>query len=314
MCGIFGYVRCAKKKTKGASPVDVCLNGLKLLEYRGYDSSGIAGMTDGKLLTRKKAGKVGALAEAVASENLTLNTAIAHTRWATHGAPSQENAHPQLDENETLALVHNGIIENYHVIRKRLASQGTIFTSDTDTEVIAALIASHYAGDLKIALQKALKELQGSFAIALIHKDHPDEILGASRESPLVIGINHEKKEAFLSSDANSFNGMSLDIAYLKDDEIVILKPEGFEIFDEGGVLIDKPLKHVDFKDAHISKNGYDHYMLKEIFEQPQTVQNAMMGRFHEEFGTKSSPSPLNTCSQSTACSSSDVELRGTLA
>ena len=283
MCGIFGYIRSS---TSEKSPVDVCIDGLKLLEYRGYDSSGIAGIIDGKIRSCKRAGKINALQKAVSSEKIKLNTTIAHTRWATHGIPNEENAHPHLDQYETLALVHNGIIENHNAIRDRLIAKGVLFSSDTDTEVIAALISHHYQGTLRQAVQKAMKELHGSFAIAVIHKDHPDEMIGASRESPLVVGIDPSNGEAYLSSDANSFNGKVLDILYLKDDEIAVLKHNHFTLYSSQGKKIHKEMKRVEFQGETISKNGYDHYMLKEIFEQPQTVQQSMLDRCREEFGT----------------------------
>ncbi|WP_194847505.1 glutamine--fructose-6-phosphate transaminase (isomerizing) [Candidatus Neptunochlamydia vexilliferae] len=282
MCGIFGYIRSPKELR---SSVDVCIDGLKLLEYRGYDSSGIAGMIDGKIRACKRAGKVGALEEAVTEENLELESAIAHTRWATHGIPNQENAHPHLDQEETLAIVHNGIIENHHAIREKLIQKGVQFSSDTDTEVIAALISHYYQGNLRTAVQKALRELHGSFALAIIHKDHPNEIIGASRESPLVVGMDPKTGEAYLSSDANSFNGKVLDVLYLKDDEVVLLKHNSFTLYNTHGRKVEKKLTTVAFENTSVSKNGYDHYMLKEIFEQPQTVQQAMAGRLCEEFG-----------------------------
>lgn len=284
MCGIFAYIRGSAAESK--SSVEECISGLKLLEYRGYDSSGIAGLIDGKIHFYKRAGKIAALQEALAKENLQAYAAIAHTRWATHGIPNEENAHPHMDEGESLALVHNGIIENHNAIRNKLIEKGIKFQSDTDTEVIAALVSYYYAGDLRSALQKALKELHGSFAIAMIHKEHPEEIIGASRESPLVVGLNKETGEAYLSSDANSFNGKVLDILYLKDDEVIVLKHDAFTIFNASGKKIEKELQNVAFEDMAVSKNGYDHYMLKEIFEQPQTVQQAMNGRFKEDFGT----------------------------
>ena len=283
MCGIFGYIQSS---TSEKSPIDVCIDGLRLLEYRGYDSSGIAGIIDGKIRSCKRAGKINALQQAVSSEKIKLNTTIAHTRWATHGVPNEENAHPHLDQYETLALVHNGIIENHNAIRDRLIAKGVAFLSDTDTEVIAALISHHYQGTLRQAVQKAMKELHGSFAIAVIHKNHPDEMIGASRESPLVVGIDPSNGEAYLSSDANSFNGKVLDILYLKDDEIAVLKHNHFTLYSSKGKNIHKEMKRVEFQGETISKNGYDHYMLKEIFEQPQTVQQSMLDRCREEFGT----------------------------
>nr|NGX51609.1 Glutamine--fructose-6-phosphate aminotransferase [isomerizing] [Chlamydiota bacterium] len=215
-----------------------------------------------------------------------LDIAIAHTRWATHGVPNQENAHPHFNQEKTLALVHNGIIENHNAIRERLERKGVLFESETDTEVIAKLISHHYSGNLRTAVQKTLRELQGSLAIALIHKDHPDEIIAASRESPLVLGIDRKNGEAYLSSDANSFNGKSLDVIYLKNDEIAVLKHDKMSVYNTHGKKIEKMSKTIGFKNTPISKSGYEHFMLKEIHEQPQTIQQAMQERIHEEFGT----------------------------
>ena len=286
MCGIFGYIRSVQKKAKTSDPVEICLEGLKLLEYRGYDSSGIAGMIDGKIRACKRAGKVQSLISAVESEKLRLDIAIAHTRWATHGIPNQENAHPHFDQKRSLAVVHNGIIENHNTIREKLIHKGVSFKSDTDSEVIAQLISFHYQGNLRSAVQKALRELHGSLAIALIHEKHPNEIVAASRESPLVLGIDREKGEGYLASDANSFNGKSLDVLYLKDDEVAILKNNRVDVFNSHGKKVLKKSETIGFKNTPISKNGFEHFMLKEIFEQPQTIQQAMQGRCREEFGT----------------------------
>ena len=286
MCGIFGFIRSQKEGVDKSDLVNVCIEGLKLLEYRGYDSSGIAGIIEGKIASCKRAGKVRSLQEAVQSQKLRLDIAIAHTRWATHGVPNQENAHPHFNQEKTLALVHNGIIENHNAIRERLERKGVLFESETDTEVIAKLISHHYSGNLRTAVQKTLRELQGSLAIALIHKDHPDEIIAASRESPLVLGIDRKNGEAYLSSDANSFNGKSLDVIYLKNDEIAVLKHDKMSVYNTHGKKIEKMSKTIGFKNTPISKSGYEHFMLKEIHEQPQTIQQAMQERIHEEFGT----------------------------
>ncbi len=284
MCGIFGYIR-PEKNTKKTSAVNVCLEGLKLLEYRGYDSSGIAGMIDGKIEACKRAGKVQSLATAVKSQKMRLDLAIAHTRWATHGGPSETNAHPHLDQKSSLALVHNGIIENHNAIRDKLLKKGVEFKSETDTEVIAQLISTHYTGNLRVAVQKALRELHGSFAIALIHVNHPNQIIAASRENPLVLGIDPKKGEAYLASDANSFSGKSLDVLYLENDETAVLTNNHVEIYNSHGKKIEKKSQTIGFDTNPISKNGYDHFMLKEIHEQPQTIQQAMAGRYKDEFG-----------------------------
>lgn len=285
MCGILGYIP-SKEMREGVDPVDVCIEGLSLLEYRGYDSAGIAGLIDGKIKACKRAGKVHSLKSAVETEKLTLDIAIAHTRWATHGIPNQENAHPHCDENQTLAVVHNGIIENHSAIRERLEKEGIRFQSDTDSEVIAQLVSHLYQGDLRLAVQQALKELQGSLAIALIHVDHPHQIVAASRESPLVVGLDREKGEAYLSSDANSLTGKSLEVIYLKNDEIALIENCHVKVFNARGKKVVKHPEMIGIEANEISKNGFEHYMLKEIFEQPQTIQQAMYGRFQEEFGT----------------------------
>ena len=286
MCGIFAFIRSQEKSIGHSDPVNVCMEGLKLLEYRGYDSSGIAGIIEGKIESCKRAGKIRALEEAVDSQKLRLDIAIAHTRWATHGVPNQENAHPHFNEERSLALVHNGIIENHNAIRDKLIKVGVRFESETDTEVIAKLICHHYRGNLRTAVQKSIRELHGSLAIAVIHRDHPDEIVAASRESPLVLGIDQENGEAYISSDANSFNGKSLEVAYLKDDEVAVLKHNKMQVYNSHGKKVEKATEMIGFSSEPISKNGYEHYMLKEIHEQPQTLQQSMQDRLHEEFGT----------------------------
>lgn len=285
MCGIYGYIRPNKFK-KSINPVDICLEGLSLLEYRGYDSAGIAGIIDGKIKSCKRAGKVNSLKSALEKEQLSLDIAIAHTRWATHGIPNDENAHPHFDDKQTLAVVHNGIIENYTSIRDHLKQKGTSFQSDTDSEVIAQLVSYLYKGNLHLAVQKALQQLRGSLAIAIIHVDYPNQILAASRESPLVIGIEKQRKETHISSDVNSFTGKSLEVIYLRNDEIAILNQNCAYVYDAQGKKIIKHRETIGIINNTVSKNGYEHYMLKEIFEQPQTIQQAMYQRTQEQFGT----------------------------
>ena len=286
MCGIFAHIGSQNMCSSHCNSANVCINGLKLLEYRGYDSSGIAGTIDGKIHVCKRAGKICVLQEAIAKEKLCFGTAIAHTRWATHGASNQENAHPHLDQHRSLAVVHNGIIENHHILRTKLVKKGVMFDSDTDTEVISGLIAYYYSGNLKMAIEKALRECEGSFAIALIHKDYPDRIIGAARESPLVVGIDKTTKEGYLSSDPHSFNGKVLDILYLQDGEVIMLKNDFFTIYNSNGKRVKKITKKIAFQKQMISKNGFDHYMLKEIFEQPTTVAQGIIDRLKEEEGT----------------------------
>ena len=279
MCGIFGYI----------GPKDclqACLNGLKKLEYRGYDSAGIAGISQGKIRFFKNAGKIHFLEKKIANPDLKLDLAIGHTRWATHGKPTYENAHPHFDHPHSLAVVHNGIIENYDSIREMLKSKGYHFRSDTDTEVIAQLIAYHFKSDLCKAVQKSLKLLKGSLAIAVIHKKFPDQIVAATRESPLSIGYNDEKTEALISSDPNAFLGKRFNILFLKNDEIALVKKSEITVFNKNLKKIEKPTEQLDAEYSAPSKEGFDHFMLKEIFEQPFTIQKAILGRFSEEFGT----------------------------
>lgn len=275
MCGIYGYLG-------HRNGVKIAIEGLKRLEYRGYDSAGLAGIHDGKLHSFKEVGKVQVLEEIVG--NFSSSLVIAHTRWATHGKRSRENAHPQLDEKETVAVIHNGIIENYQALKEILIKDGVKFLSETDTEVIPHLIARAYEGDLLRAVQQTLLLLQGSFAIAVIHKNHPDQMVVAANGSPLVIGLGLQ--ETFISSDPNALIHHTREVIYLADGEIAMIKPEGVEIFDAGMVQISKKTEQLLHDVEESSKGKFEHFTLKEIFEQPQTVKNAMLSRFFEEYGT----------------------------
>jgi len=273
MCGIFGYIG-------EEDPLENCLAGLEQLEYRGYDSTGIAGIAKGKIALCKETGKLSKLKEKLTLSGLEV--AIGHTRWATHGKVTHSNAHPHLDAQETIALVHNGIIENYASLKKQLQGEGVIFLSETDTEVIAQLISRHYAGDLVAAVQKALSLLKGHFAIALIHKDHPDQIVAAARESPLSIGIDEKCTEVMISSDPNAFLGRTLNVLFLRNGEIAKVQKGKIEIFDSEKRPLDKKTERLDGSYTAPSKEGFEHFMLKEIYEQPSTIQKAILGRFEE--------------------------------
>jgi glucosamine--fructose-6-phosphate aminotransferase (isomerizing) len=205
MCGIFCYI--GKQ-----NPIKMVISGLKRLEYRGYDSAGIAGIKDGEIQYRKEVGKVSALEKAIDDSPLEVALAIAQTRWATHGKPSQVNAHPHFDHKHTLALVHNGIIENHEALRSELKKKGIKFVSETDTEVIAQLIGSFYEGDILKATQRAVPLLKGAYAFALVHRDHPDTIVAAAHQAPLVVGIGSE--EAFVSSDTNAFAAHTREVVF----------------------------------------------------------------------------------------------------
>lgn len=279
MCGLFGYI--GKQ-----DPAKVCLAGLKHLEYRGYDSAGIAGICQGEILSCKEVGKIHSLEKTLIENPLPLELAIAHTRWATHGKPTKENAHPHFDESGSVAVIHNGIIENHTHLREMLREKGIKFSSDTDSEVIAQLISYYYRGDFFEAFQKALSHLKGFWGIAAIHKNHADQIIASAVQNPVAIGFHAEEKEAFVSSDANAFERSDLDVFFLKDKEVALIGKNGVDIFDTTSKRLQKEPQRLTVAANAISKNGFDHFMLKEIFEQAHTIQQAMHQRFNEEFGT----------------------------
>lgn len=277
MCGIFGYIGTKKA-------VDVVIEGLRRLEYRGYDSAGLAAVQNKQIVFCKEVGKVSVLEQEVKKHNFQVPAAIAQTRWATHGKVTKVNAHPHFDSDNTLALVHNGIIENHDVLRKQLKSKGVCFVSDTDTEVIAHLIASNYEGDILAAVQKTVAQLKGAYAIALVHRDFPDQIIAVAHEAPLVIGIgNHE---AFISSDPHAFAFYTRQAIYLTNSEIAVIKAGSQQIYSAEEVQIDKETHLLDHEASDTTKGDYEHYTLKEIFEQPQTLRNALLSRIHLDYGT----------------------------
>lgn len=279
MCGIFGYIGLR-------NPKEVCLAGLKLLEYRGYDSAGFAGIIDGELVACKEVGKLSALEQSLSAYLHPFSLAIAHTRWATHGEPTKENAHPHFDETQSIAIVHNGIIENYLSLKAFLQSQGRKFYSDTDTEVIAQLVSHHYDGNLLSSAQKAFAQMKGSWGIALIHKNHPDQIIAAAKESPIAIACNTATQEVFISSDVNAFQETDLQVLFLSDEETALIQSGKVEIISKQAKPIEKALHRLQVNHAALSKNGYPHFMLKEIFEQPETLFRCIEGRFSLEKGT----------------------------
>lgn len=275
MCGIFGYIG-------EEDPLQICLAGLEQLEYRGYDSTGIAGIIEGKIAICKEAGKLAQLKPKIRLNLQSLTLAIGHTRWATHGKVTEQNAHPHSDTQSSLAIVHNGIIENFGELRQQLMLEGITFRSETDTEVIAHLISKYYRGDLLEAVQKTLPHLQGAFAIALIHKDHPDQIIAATQESPLSIGFNDQKTESIISSDPNAFLRSSLNILFLRNQEIAKVTRGVVEVYDSLLNPIYKKTERLESDFKPQSKEGFEHFMLKEIYEQPATIQKAILGRIEE--------------------------------
>ncbi len=278
MCGIFGYLG-------PKDGVQICLDGLKLLEYRGYDSSGIAGVQEGQIKVCKELGKISVLEEVVKRQGLVLYGAIAHTRWATHGKPSKDNAHPQLDQNKAFAVVHNGVIENHAALHAELAKSGKVhFSSETDTETIAQLLGYHYQGDMFATAVKVFSLLEGSFAVALIQRDHPDEMIVTAEKSPLVVGFSSDTKELFIASDPNALASYELDIYILSDGEIAhLIKGKKPQFFSRSGKVIEKHKQDLQLQENILTKGKYDYYMEKEIFEQSFTLRDAMHKRYDEE-------------------------------
>lgn len=274
MCGVFGYV--GKR-----DPLTVCLAGLEHLEYRGYDSTGVGGISKGEIVFCKKAGKLSLLKRELKLPPLEI--AIGHTRWATHGRVNDENAHPHLDPSGKIAIVHNGIIENYDVLREQLKKEGCQFVSETDTEVIAHLLAKYEQKDPVSTLRQTVDHLKGMFAIILLHKDHPGEIYAAVRGCPLSVCYNDEKTETIFSSDPNAFQGSDLNILFLQGQEIARATASHIEIFDQKMELLKRKPEKLEANFKAPSKEGYPHYMIKEIYEQPLTVQKAFLGRCNGE-------------------------------
>lgn len=260
------------------------IEGLKKLAYRGYDSAGIAGIWGGQLYFCKTVGKISALEREVAESGLKLDIAIGQTRWATHGKPSKENAHPHFDAAYTLALVHNGIIENHESLRKMLLEKGVQFASQTDTEVIAHLVASFYEGDILKAVQKTIPLLKGAFAVALLHRDFPHQIICWVQECPLIVGIG--ENEAFIASDSHAFSAHTREVVFLENGEIAVVQANKLEVYNSLHMPIAKQAALLDRSMSDISKQGFEHYTLKEIFEQPQTIRSALLARFMDEYGT----------------------------
>lgn len=278
MCGIFAYI--GKKDS-----VQTVLEGLKKIEYRGYDSAGLAGIENGKIEFCKEVGKISALENEIKESHFHLNgVAIAQTRWATHGVPNKVNAHPHLDTKQSLAIVHNGIIENHEFLKQKLIQKGYKFLSDTDTEVVAHLISSLYEGDLLKAINQAVKMLKGAFAIALIHKDHPNELIAIAQECPLVIGLG--KDENYVCSDANAFAHYTKDVIYLTNSEVALIKATGVDVYNAEMERVQKDVEHLQVTGLDSHKGRFDHYTLKEINEQPQSIYNALEGHLQEEYGT----------------------------
>lgn len=270
MCGIVGYLGRNKAS-------EILVEGLSKLEYRGYDSAGIAVLDEGKIDVNKCKGRLANLESKISNKTVKGSLGIGHTRWATHGEPSDINSHPHTNEAGTIAVVHNGIIENYIELREWLISEGYNFKSQTDTEVIPHLVDYYYNGDLLDAFIKATKKLSGSYAIGIICKDEPNKLIAVRKDSPLIVGVGEE--ESFIASDIPAILNHTRDIYLLEDNEFVVIDNNGVKIINSDKEEIKKEIFHVTWDANSAEKGGYDHFMLKEIHEQPKAVKDTLAGR-----------------------------------
>ncbi|MBU0691937.1 glutamine--fructose-6-phosphate transaminase (isomerizing), partial [bacterium] len=277
MCGIIGYAG-------SRDSISILISGLKRMEYRGYDSAGVAVIGANGIEIEKDAGKVANLEKLLSKSKIKGTTGIGHTRWATHGVPNQINAHPHSDDTESIVLVHNGIIENYGSLRTELEKSGHRFTTDTDTETIAHLIAEFNSGDLVEAVQRALSLVRGTYGLAILSSKDPETIVAARLGSPMVIG--HGKGENFVASDPVAFMHYTRDVSFMEDGEIAVITASSVEYRTLSNEVIDKKLEQLTFDIAAIEKSGYPHFMIKEICEQPKTISDSMRGRILREEGT----------------------------
>jgi glutamine---fructose-6-phosphate transaminase (isomerizing) len=279
MCGIVGYIGF-----RDATPI--ILDGLKRLEYRGYDSAGLAILSDNGIRIQKKAGKVADLENLIELHPMDATIGIGHTRWATHGEPNDINAHPHADHTGGIVLVHNGIIENHLAIRRRLNRDGIEFVTETDTEALVQLISTFYdiTHNLEQSVRLALHEIDGTYGIVVMSSREPEKLIAARRGSPLVLGINDN--EYFIASDASAIVGHTRQVIFLEDDDIATISRDGYEVKTLGDEIIEHEIELITYDIEQIEKGGFDHFMLKEINEQPQTIQDSMRGRLIQDKGT----------------------------
>lgn len=270
MCGIVCYVG-----QKEAKPI--LIEGLKRLEYRGYDSAGLAVQDGTKIDFYRAAGKIAELERKIGEIPIRGTCGIAHTRWATHGEPTEVNAHPHRDQNENVFVIHNGIIENFFSLKKKLEKNGVLFRSDTDTEVLAHLIALNFDGNLKEAVRKTMSQVEGTFGIAVVHRHVPDEIVVARRGSPLVIGLGEDGN--FAASDVSAMVRYTNQVVHLNENELATLTKSNFSIYTAQAAAVTRATETVEWQPEDAELNGFPHFMLKEIYEQPETIRNAMRGR-----------------------------------
>jgi len=276
MCGIVGYL--------GRKPVvPILVEGLKRLEYRGYDSAGIAVVDGSQIQIRRASGKLKQLEEVLQKNPCQGSYGIGHTRWATHGRPTEENAHPHRDCKGKIVVVHNGIVENYLSLKKSLTSEGHSFVTETDTEVIAHLVEKHSNGSLEEAVQKTVKDLSGVYAIAVLSADDPQKIVAARRGPPIVVGLGQD--EFFLASDIPAILAHTRDVLFLADGELVVLTPKGIQVLDLEGKAVESHPQRITWDPIMAEKGGYKHFMLKEIHEQPRAVRDTTLGRISRDSG-----------------------------
>ncbi len=275
MCGIIGYIG-----QKEALPI--LIKGLRRLEYRGYDSAGVAVFHEGKVRRRRAVGKIDMLAEKLKKESFPGTVGIGHTRWATHGGVTEENAHPHTDCTGNIIVAHNGIIENYRELKNNFLT-GHAFHSETDTEILAHLIEFFYRGDLRLAVERALKEVRGTYGLVAMHLQEPRKLIAARLGSPLVVGVGD--KEYYLASDASPILAYTQQVIFLDDGEIVELTDHSLQTFNLKDEKINKSAEFIDWNESQAEKNGFPHFMLKEIFDQPTVIKDAMRGRLVEEDG-----------------------------
>ncbi|RJR27172.1 MAG: glutamine--fructose-6-phosphate transaminase (isomerizing) [Candidatus Latescibacterota bacterium] len=272
MCGIIGYI--GKSNSVGA----ILIEGLKRLEYRGYDSAGLAIVRDGALAWEKTAGKISQLEEKLRGVDISGSLGIAHTRWATHGEPNRTNAHPHFDCGGRIALIHNGIIENYSTLKKSLAAEGHRFVTETDTETLVHLVEKYYTGrDLEVAVRKALEKVEGTYGILVVSSSEPDKLVAARNGSPIVMGIG--ENEYIVASDVAAILKHTRQVIYLEDHEMIVATREGFTTMTVENEYVNHDVQEVDWDLDMIERGGHPHFMVKEIFEQPDTITNAMRGR-----------------------------------
>ena len=289
MCGILGYVG-------SLNATDVLIDGLRKLEYRGYDSAGVAVLTNGHFEIRRSVGKLNELQNLLMKQPASGHLGVGHTRWATHGAPTEVNAHPHSDTTGKVVVVHNGIIENYRKLKDRLQKDGVVFKSQTDTEVVGHLIGHHYERLIKTgkdkpvqrnefirAVQAALKEIEGTFALGIVCSDLPDLVIGARRDCPLIVGVGEGQN--FLASDVPAILAYTRDVIFLDDNDIAIVSSKGVEIVNLEGQRVDRKVSRVVWDAIQAEKAGYRHFMLKEIHEQPRSLENTLLGRLDSHTG-----------------------------